>query len=207
MSIEDLSIFHLDSGLPDLESGVQHVDAVHPSRVIAFPPGEDEIIEEKPYGGLRPHKAAEMRREMTREDKELAEAGYEIHHLHDEKDKKQSGGKGSGPNKKDTELGDVDIREHQLTFAALAAELQTSMDPKDASASRGLLATEVEARLARDGKNQLSPPKKKSALRKVGSGRSLYLFPTSCGIFALRRCLLRWHRISMLITPWLLTVL
>jgi sodium/potassium-transporting ATPase subunit alpha len=43
----------------------------------------------------------------------------------------------------------------------------TSINAGNPSASSGLTAEEAQARLARDGPNQLTPPKKKSALRKV----------------------------------------
>ncbi|EIN07923.1 aminophospholipid-transporting P-type ATPase [Punctularia strigosozonata HHB-11173 SS5] len=97
-----------------------------------------------------------MKREMTQEDKELAAAGYE--HLERKRSK--------GANDKDEEHEKVDITEHHLPFAELAAALQTSIDTKDPGASDGLTEAEAKARLARDGPNVLTPPKKKSALRK-----------------------------------------
>ncbi|KAI0781478.1 aminophospholipid-transporting P-type ATPase [Trametes elegans] len=97
-----------------------------------------------------------MKREMTKEDKELAEAGYE--HLAQEKAQGQKGG--------DAKLDDVDIHEHQLAFKDLEDELDTVFDPKDPGLSTGLSADEAKARLTRDGPNVLTPPKKKSALRK-----------------------------------------
>ncbi len=99
-----------------------------------------------------------MHRELTMEDRELANAGYE--HLVEEKEKSKAGGK-------DADLDKVDIVEHSLTFAALADTLATSIDPKNGPASAGLTSAEVQTRLARDGKNMLTPPKKKSAFRKV----------------------------------------
>ncbi|KAI0823899.1 aminophospholipid-transporting P-type ATPase [Trametes gibbosa] len=97
-----------------------------------------------------------MKREMTKEEKELAEAGYQ-----DLVEEKVQGHKGS-----DTALDGVDIREHGLAFDALEAELDTTFDHKDPTQSSGLSADEAKARLARDGQNVLTPPKKKSALRK-----------------------------------------
>ncbi|KZT74065.1 aminophospholipid-transporting P-type ATPase [Daedalea quercina L-15889] len=95
-----------------------------------------------------------MKREMTKEDKELAAAGYE--HLDEHKTK----------GKKSDDLDKVDITEHTLPFDQLGAALDTSIDTKDPSASFGLTADEAKARLARDGRNVLTPPKKKSAFRK-----------------------------------------
>ncbi|KAH9857520.1 aminophospholipid-transporting P-type ATPase [Lenzites betulinus] len=97
-----------------------------------------------------------MKREMTKEDKELAEAGYQ-----DLEEEKAQGHKDG-----DTKMEGVDIHEHGLSFDALEAELDTSFDHKDPTQSTGLSADEAKARLARDGQNILTPPKKKSALRK-----------------------------------------
>lgn len=126
-----------------------------PVRTVAFP-DDAEVIDEKPTGGLRP-KGVEMRREMTKEDKELANAGYE--HL-EAKPKKEG---------KDVDLEKVDIYEHQLPYTELSTTLQTSFDAKDPQASLGLSQEEAAARLVRDGRNVLTPPKKKSAFRKVAS--------------------------------------
>ncbi|KAH9911673.1 aminophospholipid-transporting P-type ATPase [Epithele typhae] len=95
-----------------------------------------------------------MKREMTKEDKELAAAGYE--HLDQAKADAQGDGK----------LDDVDITEHKLAFKDLEAALDTTFDPKQPAMSPGLNADEAKARLGRDGANILTPPKKKSALRK-----------------------------------------
>ncbi|KAI0628777.1 aminophospholipid-transporting P-type ATPase [Trametes polyzona] len=97
-----------------------------------------------------------MKREMTKEEKELAEAGYQD--LAEEKAHAHKEG--------DAQVDDVDIHEHKLAFDALEAELDTAFDPKDPAQSPGLSAEEAKARLARDGPNVLTPPKKKSALRK-----------------------------------------
>ncbi|KAH8100263.1 aminophospholipid-transporting P-type ATPase [Cristinia sonorae] len=97
-----------------------------------------------------------MKREMTKEDKELAAAGYE--HLEDHKAK--------GDKKIDSDFDNVDISEHRLSFAELGTTLEAAMDTKDPGNSYGLSAEEAKARLARNGPNILTPPKKKSAFRK-----------------------------------------
>ncbi|KAI0657213.1 aminophospholipid-transporting P-type ATPase [Cubamyces menziesii] len=97
-----------------------------------------------------------MKRELTKEDKELAEAGYE--HLARQKTAGQQEG--------DSKLDGVDIHEHKLAFTELEGELDTSFDPKDPGLSTGLSTDEAKARLSRYGPNILTPPKKKSALRK-----------------------------------------
>ena len=126
------------------------------TRAVVFPDEDGEIHEEKLHHHLRP-KGVEMKREMTKEDKELAAAGYE--HLDEHKHKGKDGGK--------SDFGDVDIHEHQLGFVELGTTLETNFDAKDPAHSHGLTGSEAKARLARDGLNVLTPPKKKSALRKV----------------------------------------
>ncbi|KAI0692233.1 aminophospholipid-transporting P-type ATPase [Cytidiella melzeri] len=95
-----------------------------------------------------------MKREMTKEDMELAAAGYE--HL-EESQAKASDSKG---------LDEVDLTEHKLSFDELTKVLDTRFDTKDPGLSFGLTTEEAKARLARDGPNILTPPKKKSAWRK-----------------------------------------
>lgn len=140
----------------DVEEGL-------PLRSVAFPPAPDENDNEKAGAHTFAHRprGVEMRREMTKEDKELAAAGYE--HLEQEKAKAVKGGSG-----RNAELENVDIFEHGLTFAALEEELSTDIDAKSPSSTAGLSAEEATARLLRDGRNVLTPPKKRSALRKVG---------------------------------------
>jgi sodium/potassium-transporting ATPase subunit alpha len=123
------------------------------TRAVAFP-NHDEI-EEKPIAAMRP-KGAEMKREITMEDKELAAAGYE--HLEERKAKKSE---------KDKQLENVDVVEHRLPFAELESTLKTSINPKEPAKTLGLTAVEAAARLGRDGRNVLTPPKRKSAFRKV----------------------------------------
>lgn len=127
-------------------------------RSVAFPPAEvDHGTEDKLTGGLNHHRDVEMRRELTVEDRELAQAGYD--HLEEKKDLPTNNG--------GDELDKVDITEHRLKFNDLENALETNMITKDPSQSRGLELKEAAARLARDGKNILTPPKKKSAFRKV----------------------------------------
>jgi sodium/potassium-transporting ATPase subunit alpha len=124
------------------------------TRAVAFP--EDNAInEDKRTGGLRP-KGPEMKRELTQEDRELAAAGYE--HLEGQKAKKSQ---------TKAEIDNVDIQEHHLSFEELRQAHKTFFDTKDPAQSPGLTSEDAKARLARDGQNILTPPKKKSALRKV----------------------------------------
>ncbi|KAI0345042.1 aminophospholipid-transporting P-type ATPase [Trametopsis cervina] len=97
-----------------------------------------------------------MKREITKEDKELAAAGYE--HLEEQKTKHKPG--------QPSELDKVDLTEHALDFTELPKVLDTHIDTKDPGGSIGLTNEEAKSRLARDGPNVLTPPKKKSALRK-----------------------------------------
>lgn len=155
----------MDSDSPVLEKSpfppgatLSDDDVLAATRTVAFDAHDQgEISEEKVHHGhLRP-RGVEMKREMTKEDMELAAAGYE--HLEDHRAKTKKG---------DTaDLDKVDIQEHQLAFAELGKTLDTNLDTKDPSCSYGLTAEEAKARLLRDGPNVLTPPKKKSALRKV----------------------------------------
>ncbi|OJT06218.1 hypothetical protein TRAPUB_2899 [Trametes pubescens] len=131
-------------------------EAAAATRAVAFPDRyvHDDGQEKAPHG-MRP-RGVEMKREMTKEEKELAEAGYQ------DLAEQKAGAKGG-----DAGLDAVDLHEHKLTLTALEAELDTAFDPKDPTQSPGLSADEAKARLARDGPNILTPPKKKSALRKV----------------------------------------
>ena len=131
-------------------------DAVVATRAVAFPDQGREETQEKAPHGLRP-KGVEMKREMTKEDKELAAAGYE--HLEEHKVKGKKG--------ESSELDKVDIQEHRLAFPELSKTLDTNIDTKDPGSSYGLTSEEAKTRLTRDGANVLTPPKKKSALRKV----------------------------------------
>lgn len=121
------------------------VDQAGP-RAVAFPP--DDIREEK----LPPRpKGVEMGRTLTQEEKDLAAAGYD--HLRQPQTKQES--------------ENVDIHEHQYDLEQLADELKTNFDTKDPGHSFGLTTDDSKMRLKRDGPNILTPPKKKSAFRKV----------------------------------------
>lgn len=127
-------------------------DGVIAQRTIAFPPNENNR-EERHIGQSRP-KGPEMKRTLTQEERDLANAGY------GELD-------ASKQNNRTSEPTNVDIQEHRLPLSALEEALDTSFDYKDASQSQGLTEEEAKVRLQRDGRNVLTPPKKKSALRKV----------------------------------------
>jgi sodium/potassium-transporting ATPase subunit alpha len=93
-----------------------------------------------------------LKHTLTQDDKELAAAGYD----HLEEKKKTGAGETN-----------VDITEHSVPLASLGETLKTSIDTKDPGNSHGLTAAEAAARLARDGPNLLTPPKKRSPLRQV----------------------------------------
>jgi len=122
----------------------EQVDVVN--RAVAFP--DDNIREEK----IRP-KGVELKRNLTQEDKDLSAAGYE----HLDANAKQR--KSEEPN--------LDIQDHKLRLDALSEIFTTSFDSKDPGHSIGLTAAGAKSRLELDGPNVLTPPKKKSALRKV----------------------------------------
>lgn len=139
---------------PVLHDGLNRVDTEHPApRAVVLP--EDAICEEKLTVGIR---GVEMiHRTLTKEDRELAAAGYE--HL-------------AKPKERKTERENhIDIYEHNLPFDGLTDALKTNFDLKDPGHSFGLTSDEAKARLERDGRNVLTPPKKKSALRKVCASR------------------------------------
>lgn len=80
----------------------------------------------------------------------------------------------------------VDISEHMLSFQELTTRLDTSFYVKDPSKSLGLTPTVAEQRLAQNGPNVLTPPKKRSAFEKVDVHLSLseyrltpFIFPVS----------------------------
>ena len=93
-------------------------DGFATARTVAFP-GQSEVYEEKiHHGHLRP-RGVEMKRELTKEDRELAAAGYE--HLEEQKAKE----------KEDEDMDKVDITEHGLSFAELPKAFDTSIDTKN----------------------------------------------------------------------------
>ena len=130
---------------------LSHDEETTHGRTIVFPHGIHE--HEKQPGHARP-KGVEMKRSITQEERELAAAGYE--HLQQSK----------APNEA-AEGDEKDIHEHKLPIEALLTEMQTSFDVKDPARSQGLTTGEAQARIQRDGPNVLTPPKKKSGLRKV----------------------------------------
>jgi sodium/potassium-transporting ATPase subunit alpha len=121
----------------------EQVDVVN--RAVAFP--EDNIREK-----IRP-KGAELKRTLTQEDKELSAAGYE--HLD------------ANAKQRKLEESNLDIHEHKLSLETLSDRFKISFNTKDPGRSIGLTPAEARTRLEQDGPNILTPPKKKSALRKV----------------------------------------
>ncbi|KAG7085785.1 hypothetical protein E1B28_003326 [Marasmius oreades] len=89
------------------------------------------------------------------ENFQLAAAGYE--HL------EQSFTEAKGTRNLDEKL--IDVTEHTLPIELLGSQLNTEVDTKEPGNSFRLLEQEASERLAKDGKN-MTPPKKKSALRK-----------------------------------------
>ncbi|KAF7359150.1 Cation-ATPase-N domain-containing protein [Mycena sanguinolenta] len=129
----------LPPAMPDMEE-----DTVA-ARAVAF--HDDQEIEEKP----RP-KGVELKHTLTQEDKELAAAGYD--HLEEKK-------------KSAAEESNVDISEHRIPLIDLGESLKTSINTKDPGSSHGLTAAEAASRLARDGPNILTPPKKAVAATPI----------------------------------------
>jgi len=143
-----------------------HTELVrHPT--IAF---SDQIVDQleieetyaRPYSHFAPRggeRNLEIRRELTQEEKELSRANYD--HLETHKDDKDSAdADGGGANH-------TDIREHRYSVEQLQDTFKTNFDIKQAASSFGLTSGEAATRLARDGPNILTPPKKKSALQKA----------------------------------------
>jgi sodium/potassium-transporting ATPase subunit alpha len=143
----------MDTQLSDPEKAFNDIEAVTATRAVAFPDDANRRDEK-----LRPT-GVELRREMTQEDIRLAAAGYD----HLTKDK---------PSAEDSKFGDVDITEHSLPIHEVESFLSTSFNWLDPAQSRGLTSADAEARLKQNGPNALTPPKKKSALQKVG----VYIF-------------------------------
>lgn len=127
-------------------------DEENPHRAIAFP--EEVLIHEEKHAPARV-KGVEMKRSVTQEEQDLAAAGYE--HLEQQKLQQV---KGAGAH-------DADLHEHSISLSALATELRTAFDSKDPSRSAGLTTDDAQQRILTDGENVLTPPRKKSALRKA----------------------------------------
>lgn len=140
-----------------LHPGQSEEDFDIPTARVAFPDDHVDIHEEKlQHVHIRP-RGPEMKREMTKEEKELAAAGYG--HLEERKAK--------GNKEETSELDSVGIEEHRLRLDQLGDALETAIDTKDPGASYGLTTEQAKDRLARFGANILTPPKKKSALQVV----------------------------------------
>ncbi|KAF8328688.1 aminophospholipid-transporting P-type ATPase [Cantharellus anzutake] len=152
--------------LSDPEKNISNVgpepDASDPTRLrVEFGQNLHEI-EERPTGVLTARsgsKALEIKRELTQEDKELSRANYE----HLEQVNSEAGANARGDGKFS---GSSEITEHTLSIEELAATLEANFDRKDPSKSLGLTTETAEARLAQNGPNILTPPKKRSAFQK-----------------------------------------
>ncbi|KAJ2913576.1 hypothetical protein MD484_g6844, partial [Candolleomyces efflorescens] len=135
----------------------EHVSPLHnedtiAGRTVAFP--DTVHVHEEKHNKPITKGGVEMKRTLTQEERELAEAGYG--HLH-----QQTKGQ-----KVEDEQAQKEIHEHKLPLESLSQEVGVSFDVKDPARSAGLSLEEAKARLARDGPNILTPPKKKSGLRK-----------------------------------------
>ncbi|PLW24468.1 hypothetical protein PCANC_26441, partial [Puccinia coronata f. sp. avenae] len=132
--------------------GMDEPDDRNTNQANAHPTGGISFADPKPPPNNPGGRDLGLRRELTQDEKQLANAGYE------ELESKM----------KATELKGVsaDISEHKLSPQQVAEAMGTSITLSNPSSSAGLTAQEAQSRLARDGPNQLTPPKKKSALRK-----------------------------------------
>jgi sodium/potassium-transporting ATPase subunit alpha len=134
--------------LPHDEEGIA-------GRTVAFPDAIHVHVHEEKHSKPITKGGVEMKRTLTQEERELAEAGYGHLHQHIKGQKVED------------EDAQKDIQEHKLTVELLRQEMDVSFDVKDPARSAGLSPEEAKARLGRDGPNVLTPPKKKSGLRKV----------------------------------------
>ncbi|RXW15573.1 hypothetical protein EST38_g10279 [Candolleomyces aberdarensis] len=128
-----------------------HDEEAIAGRTVAFPDTvhvHDEKHKPISKGGV------EMKRTLTQEERDLADAGYG--HLHQQ----------TKAQKAEDENAHKEIHEHKLPVELLRQEMGVSFDVKDPARSMGLSLEEAKARLGRDGPNVLTPPKKKSGLRK-----------------------------------------
>ncbi|KAJ3728358.1 aminophospholipid-transporting P-type ATPase [Lentinula raphanica] len=136
----------------DVEPQIEEV----PVRAVAFSPEDSAAhFEEKAFPILNRARGVELNRTLTQEEKELAAAGYG--QLEEQKALQAEN---------DSNVGQVDITEHAIPLADLDDKLSTSIDVKDPANSNGLTSDEAKKRLVENGPNVLTPPKKKSALRK-----------------------------------------
>lgn len=156
-----------------------------PHRAINFDVEHGIYLDDKTSPGLqqgsstRP-KGLEMRRELTKEDRELAEAGYS--HL-------------DAPGAKVESKDKSDITEHMLDLDALSSVLDTAFDAKSPNQSHGLTAAQAKERLERYGRNVLTPPKKKSAIMKVR--RQLRAIEASSGMLMVMSLVPRMSSVSV----------
>ncbi|KAH9473147.1 hypothetical protein Pst134EA_000223 [Puccinia striiformis f. sp. tritici] len=129
-------------------------DQSHTQANNANPTGGISFADTKPHLGSTALGGRDLglRRELTHDEKELANAGYE------ELESKMKA--------KAAEGASADISEHKLTPLKVAEAVGTTINLANPSGSAGIAPAEAQSRLARDGPNQLTPPKKKSALRK-----------------------------------------
>ncbi|CAH7688077.1 hypothetical protein PPACK8108_LOCUS22980 [Phakopsora pachyrhizi] len=149
-------------GGDDAQKGTEPSEPLHPNIMVASPTTATAGIsfaaeEKRPISvgamvGLEHKRDLALRRELTQDEKELANAGYE------ELEAKKKA--------KELESQSADIIEHRSNVTQVAKSLGSSIDLAKPSISQGLLPDEAQLRLTRDGPNQLTPPKKKSALRK-----------------------------------------
>ncbi len=155
------------------------------TRAIAFP--DDVHDDDKPTGGMAIHAASktgiemrriptkgsthggiemrreltkgsglEIRRELTQHEKDLAIAVQE--HIDAEKVQKDEGKDMSN-----------DLVEHSYPIDKLKEAFNSNFNVKEPGKSVGLSVEDAATRLRNDGPNQLTPPKKKSAFRKVST--------------------------------------
>ncbi|KAL8280278.1 hypothetical protein RQP46_007392 [Phenoliferia psychrophenolica] len=141
--------------------------AAAPRAGINFP-DEDEAAPHRPSGIGLPRvgtKELRLNRELTRDEKDLANAGYQKEPLK-------------------TEAKNVDIIEQHLTPEALATKMGASINLKAPAESLGLTSAEAAKRLITNGANVLTPPVKKGAWRKYfDSLTSLFnLLLILCGV-------------------------
>lgn len=169
MDAKDSEVTKIDAPAPPVPESVGTLDVSETTRHVGF--GQDlPEIEEGPLGGVgglntTRSKALEIRRELTQEDKELSRANYEHLEIKNKSEAAADNNNNKNDDKPDNNAN-VDISEHMLSFEELGRKLETSFDVKDPSKSLGLSTTVAQERLAQNGPNVLTPPKKRSALQK-----------------------------------------
>ncbi|KNZ44478.1 hypothetical protein VP01_911g1 [Puccinia sorghi] len=136
---------------PNLEK-MNESDDRNTNQATAPPTGGISFADPKRLANNAGGRDLGLRRELTQDEKQLANAGYE------ELESKMKA--------KALEGATADISEHKLSPQQVAEAVGTSINIGNPSSSAGLSNEESQSRLVRDGPNQLTPPKKKSALRK-----------------------------------------